>query len=117
MVRTKNAKTGSYLLRKMGKHYRVIQLMIFHFGWWKIPGRKTISKPASGNYLSGGHLKPRSQMQEPIGFIGVKVCLLGDASFSHISVSNSAKSNFLNYSPRLNFTINFGVVNVGWQFP
>ncbi|HEU0291944.1 MAG TPA: hypothetical protein VFR47_04370 [Anaerolineales bacterium] len=43
--------------------------------------------------------------------------LSGDASFSNITVSDSAKSNFLNYSPKLKFTINFGEGNVGWQFP
>jgi hypothetical protein len=48
-------------------------------------------------------------------FLGSRIS--GDASFSHITVSNSVKSNFLNYSPKLKFTINFGEGNVGWQFP
>lgn len=43
--------------------------------------------------------------------------LSGDASFSHITINNSAKNNFLNYSPKLKFTIAFGEGNVGWQFP
>jgi hypothetical protein len=43
--------------------------------------------------------------------------LSGDASFSFITINNSTKSNFLNYSPKLKFTIIFGEGNVGWQFP
>jgi hypothetical protein len=43
--------------------------------------------------------------------------LSGDATFSDITVSNSTKNNFLNYSPKLKFTILFGDGNVGWQFP
>ena len=43
--------------------------------------------------------------------------LSGDAAFSSITVSGSAKNNFLNYSPKLKFTINFGEGNIGWQFP
>ncbi len=41
----------------------------------------------------------------------------GDANFSFITISDSAKSAFLNYSPKLKFTIDFGDGNVGWQFP
>jgi hypothetical protein len=41
----------------------------------------------------------------------------GDANFSFISIRDSAKSAFLNYSPKLKFTISFGDGNVGWQFP
>ena len=41
----------------------------------------------------------------------------GDANFSFITISDSAKSAFLNYSPKLKFTIGFGDGNVGWQFP
>jgi hypothetical protein len=43
--------------------------------------------------------------------------LSGDASFSSVIVSNSGKNAFLNYSPKLKFTINFGEGNIGWQFP
>lgn len=43
--------------------------------------------------------------------------LSGDATFSFISVSKSMKSNFLNYAPKLKFTINFGEGNIGWEFP
>jgi hypothetical protein len=43
--------------------------------------------------------------------------LSGDVSFSFIVVSNSGKSAFLNNSPKLKFTINFGQGNIGWQFP
>jgi len=43
--------------------------------------------------------------------------LSGDASFSFITVSDSVKNAFLNYSPKLKFTIQFGEGNVGWQFP
>jgi len=41
----------------------------------------------------------------------------GDASFSNIKTSDSTKSNFLNYSPKLKFTLTFGDGNIGWQFP
>ncbi|MBC7878698.1 MAG: hypothetical protein H7Y59_16125 [Anaerolineales bacterium] len=43
--------------------------------------------------------------------------LSGDASFSFITVNDSANSAFLNYSPKLKFTINFSEGNIGWQFP
>ena len=43
--------------------------------------------------------------------------LSGDASFSSVVVSDSAKNAFLNYSPKLKFSINFGDGNIGWQFP
>lgn len=43
--------------------------------------------------------------------------LSGDATFSFITISDSVKSNFLNYSPKLKFTINFAEGNIGWQFP
>ena len=41
----------------------------------------------------------------------------GVANFSFITIRDSAKSAFLNYSPKLKFTIGFGDGNVGWQFP
>jgi hypothetical protein len=41
----------------------------------------------------------------------------GEASFSHVTISESMKNNFLNYSPTLLFTITFGEGNIGWQFP
>jgi len=41
----------------------------------------------------------------------------GAANFSFITIRDSAKSAFLNYSPKLRFTIGFGDGNVGWQFP
>lgn len=43
--------------------------------------------------------------------------LSGEASFSFITINNSTKNNFLNYSPKLKFTITFGEGNIGWQFP
>jgi hypothetical protein len=48
-------------------------------------------------------------------FLGSRIS--GDATFSNITVSNSTRSNFLNYSPKLKFTIIFGEGNSGWQFP
>jgi hypothetical protein len=49
--------------------------------------------------------------------IALSSTLSGDASFAFITISDSAKNNFLNYSPKLKFTITFGEGNVGWQFP
>jgi hypothetical protein len=43
--------------------------------------------------------------------------LSGDAAFSHVAIHNSSRNNFLNYSPKLKFTIHFGEGNVGWQLP
>ena len=43
--------------------------------------------------------------------------LSGDASFSFITIRDPVKSPFLNYSPKLKFTITFGKGNIGWQFP
>lgn len=43
--------------------------------------------------------------------------LEGDATFSFITVRESARTAFLNDSPKLRFTINFGDGNIGWQFP
>lgn len=43
--------------------------------------------------------------------------LAGGASFSFVVISDSAKEALLNYSPKLNFKLIFGVGNDGWQFP
>ena len=43
--------------------------------------------------------------------------LSGDATFSFITVNDSTENAFLNYSPKLKFTITFGEGNIGWQFP
>lgn len=76
----------------------------------------------SGLQLDGGYFISASFENIDIENAGTDGIFLssrisGEALFSFIKVSNSVKSNFLNYSPKLKFTINFSEGNVGWQFP
>jgi hypothetical protein len=77
----------------------------------------------SGLQLDGGHAIRSARFENMeitnAGTDGIYLSesLSGDAMFSFIAVSDSTKNNFLNYSPKLKFTITFGEGNVGWQFP
>jgi hypothetical protein len=77
----------------------------------------------SGLQLDGGYAITSARFEDieimDAGTDGIFLSsrLSGDASFSFITVSNSAENALLNYSPKLKFTFNFGEGNVGWQFP
>ena len=77
----------------------------------------------SGLELDGGHAIRSARFENMeitnAGTDGIYLSesLSGDAMFSFITVSDLTKNNFLNYSPKLKFTITFGEGNVGWQFP